>query len=76
MYEKEKTDRTNSIWNQVEGNWHQFKGRVKEKWNDLSDDEVEQMQGRRENIVGKIQEKYGENQWKQADIERELETYK
>lgn len=76
MYEKEKTDRTNSIWNQVEGNWHQFKGRVKEKWNDLTDDEVEQMEGRRENIVGKIQEKYGENQWKQADIERELETYR
>lgn len=76
MYEKEKTDRMNSIWNQVEGNWHQFKGRVKEKWNDLTDDEVEQMQGRRENIVGKIQEKYGESQWKQADIERELETYK
>lgn len=76
MNEKERTDRTNSIWNQVEGNWHQFKGRVKEKWNDLTDDDVEQMQGRRERVVGKIQEKYGENQWKEADIERELEQYR
>lgn len=73
MDERERTDRVNSIWNQVEGNWNQFKGVVKEKWNDLTDDDVEQMKGRRDRIVGKIQERYGENQWKRADIERELE---
>lgn len=73
MREPERTDRVNSIWNQVEGNWNQFKGVVKEKWNDLTDDEVAQMEGRRDRIVGKIQERYGENQWKEADIERELD---
>lgn len=75
MREQERTDRVNSIWNQVEGNWNQFKGVVKEKWSDLSDDELEQMEGRRDRIVGKIQERYGENQWKMADIERELESH-
>ena len=73
MREPERTDRVNSIWNQVEGNWNQFKGVVKERWNDLTDDDLEQMEGRRDRIVGKIQERYGENQWKRADIERELE---
>lgn len=76
MREPERTDRVNSIWNQVEGNWNQFKGVVKEKWNDLTDDDLEQMEGRRDRIVGKIQERYGENQWKQADIERELESHR
>lgn len=75
MREQERTDRVNSIWNQVEGNWNQFKGVVKEKWSDLSDDDLEQMEGRRDRIVGKIQERYGENQWKMADIERELEGH-
>lgn len=74
MREQERTDRVNSVWNQVEGNWNQFKGVVKEKWNDLTDDDIEQMEGRRDRIVGKIQERYGENQWKMADIERELES--
>lgn len=75
MREQERSDRVRSIWNQVEGNWNQFKGAVKERWSDLSDDDLEQMEGRRDRIIGKIQERYGENQWKVADIERELESH-
>lgn len=65
-------DKGDAFWDQVKGNWHQFKGSVKAKWNDLTDDEIEQMQGERERIVGKIQERYGESKWKAADIESEL----
>lgn len=68
----ERTDREDSIWNQVEGNWNQFRGSMKEKWGDLTDDDLQQMAGRRDRIVGKIQERYGEAQWREADIEREL----
>lgn len=68
----ERTDRENSIWNQVEGNWTQFKGTMKQKWGDLTDDDLREMEGRRDRIVGKIQERYGEAQWREADIEREL----
>jgi len=71
QYTEKKGD---SIWEQVKGNWKQFKGGIKEKWNDLTDDEIEQMEGRREKIVGKIQEKYGEFKWREADIEAELRT--
>jgi uncharacterized protein YjbJ (UPF0337 family) len=46
-------------WNQVEGNWKQFKGKVKEKWGELTDDELDQIAGKRDILIGKIQEKYG-----------------
>jgi uncharacterized protein YjbJ (UPF0337 family) len=46
-------------WDQVKGNWKQFSGTVKVKWGKLTDDEVDQIAGRREILLGKIQEKYG-----------------
>ncbi len=46
-------------WNTVQGNWKQFKGTVKEKWGDLTDDQLDQINGKREILVGQIQEKYG-----------------
>jgi uncharacterized protein YjbJ (UPF0337 family) len=64
--------KTDAIWDQAKGNWHQFKGSVKAKWNDLTDDEIDQMDGNRERIVGKIQERYGKAKWSEADIEAEL----
>jgi uncharacterized protein YjbJ (UPF0337 family) len=45
-------------WNKVEGNWNQFKGKVKEKWGELTDDELDQIAGKRDILIGKIQEKY------------------
>lgn len=62
-----------SVWNQVEGNWHQLKGSIKARWNELTDDDIEAMDGRREQIIGKIQEKYGEERWNDREIETELE---
>ncbi len=46
-------------WNQVAGNWKQFTGQVKAQWGDLTDDELNQIAGKRDILVGKIQEKYG-----------------
>ena len=46
-------------WDQVKGNWKQFRGTVKVKWGKLTDDEVDQIAGRRDILLGKIQEKYG-----------------
>ena len=46
-------------WNKVEGNWNQFKGKAKEKWGELTDDELDQIAGKRDILLGKIQEKYG-----------------
>lgn len=46
-------------WDQIEGNWKQFKGKVKETWGDLTDDELDQIAGKRDVLLGKIQERYG-----------------
>ncbi len=46
-------------WDRIEGNWKQFSGLAKEKWGKLTDDEIDQMAGNRDQLVGKIQERYG-----------------
>jgi uncharacterized protein YjbJ (UPF0337 family) len=42
-----------------EGNWKQFKGKVKEEWGKLTDDDLDIINGRREQLVGRLQERYG-----------------
>jgi len=44
---------------QFYGKWHEIKGKVKEKWGDLTDDEITQGEGKMEELAGKIQQKYG-----------------
>lgn len=46
-------------WNRLEGNWKQFTGKIKEKWADLTDDDLDMIEGRREQFEGKLQERYG-----------------
>ncbi len=46
-------------WDTIKGDWKQFRGKVKEKWGQLSDDELDRIQGRREQLAGAIQKKYG-----------------
>jgi uncharacterized protein YjbJ (UPF0337 family) len=46
-------------WNRIEGNWKQLKGKIKEKWGHLTDDDLDKIAGRREQLEGKIQERYG-----------------
>jgi uncharacterized protein YjbJ (UPF0337 family) len=49
----------NTQWEQVAGKWKQFSGEVKKKWGKLTDDELMQINGSRDILAGKIQEKYG-----------------
>jgi uncharacterized protein YjbJ (UPF0337 family) len=46
-------------WDQVEGKWKQFKGKAKEKWGKLTDDDLDVINGRRDQLVGRVQERYG-----------------
>ena len=46
-------------WDRIEGNWKQFMGLAKEKWGQLTDDELTAIDGRRDQLEGKIQERYG-----------------
>ena len=47
------------IWHQIAGNWNQFKGKVKQQWGDLTDDELTVIEGNRDMLIGKIQKQYG-----------------
>jgi uncharacterized protein YjbJ (UPF0337 family) len=46
-------------WDRIEGNWKQMKGAVKEQWGKLTDDHVDMIAGKRDKLVGRIQETYG-----------------
>lgn len=46
-------------WDRIEGNWKQFKGQVKEQWGKFTDDELDVVAGKKDQFLGKLQEKYG-----------------
>lgn len=48
-----------TIWQKIEGSWNQTKGAVKEQWGKLTDDDLLAIEGRRDQLVGKIQTRYG-----------------
>ena len=43
----------------LKGQWNQLKGKVREQWGKLTDDDVDRIQGQSEQLVGRIQERYG-----------------
>ena len=46
-------------WDTLEGNWKQMKGSVREQWGKLTDNDLEQIAGKKDQLVGRIQERYG-----------------
>lgn len=46
-------------WDRIEGNWKQFTGKVREQWGKLTDDDLTVVAGKRDQLAGKVQERYG-----------------
>jgi uncharacterized protein YjbJ (UPF0337 family) len=46
-------------WDQAQGNWKQLKGHIKEQWGKLTDDDLDRIAGKRDQLSGKIQSAYG-----------------
>jgi uncharacterized protein YjbJ (UPF0337 family) len=58
----------------LKGRWNQLKGAVKERWGDLTDDEVNRVEGETQRLIGLIQERYGYTKEKaEADVADFLE---
>ena len=57
---------------QVEGNWKQLSGKVKEKWGKLTDDDLTQIAGKKDQLVGRIQERYG---IKKEEAQKQLDEF-
>jgi uncharacterized protein YjbJ (UPF0337 family) len=59
-------------WDRISGNWKQFTGRVKEKWGKLTDDDLSAINGRRDQLEGKLQERYG---WAKDQVRRDVDDW-
>jgi len=59
-------------WDQIAGNWKQFKGNVKEKWGKLTDDDLTVIAGKRDQLTGLLQQKYG---YAKDKAEKELDEF-
>ncbi len=59
-------------WDQITGNWKQFKGKVKEKWGKLTDDDLTTIAGKRDQLLGALQTKYG---YGKDQAEKELDAF-
>jgi len=46
-------------WDQIKGQWNQLKGNAKQQWSKLTDDDLTYVEGARDKLVGRIQERYG-----------------
>lgn len=59
-------------WEQIEGNWEIFKGKVKQQWGKLTDDDLEQIEGKRTELIGRLKYRYG---YAKERVEKELEEF-
>ena len=47
-------------WDTIEGNWKQFRGKARQQWAKLTDDDLDRIDGKRIELIGRLQERYGE----------------
>ncbi len=59
-------------WDMIEGNWKQYKGMARQRWGKLTDDDLELAKGKRDEMAGRLQERYG---YSKEEAERELDTW-
>ncbi len=59
-------------WDQIEGNWKQLKGKVKAKWGKLTDNDLTRLSGKREELAGMLQKRYG---LAKEQAEKELDEF-
>lgn len=67
-----KGDNNIMNWEQIEGHWKQFRGSMRQRWGKLTDSDFEVISGKKDALVGKIQEKYG---IAKENAERQVETW-
>lgn len=59
-------------WDVIEGKWKEMKGAVREKWGDLTEDELEQIAGKKDKLAGVLQQKYGKTK---EVIDKEIDDW-
>jgi uncharacterized protein YjbJ (UPF0337 family) len=59
-------------WDRISGKWTDFKGKVRERWAKLTDDDLARIQGKRDQLLGVLQERYG---WVREQAERQIKDF-
>jgi uncharacterized protein YjbJ (UPF0337 family) len=59
-------------WDQIQGSWKQMKGKAKDRWGKLTDDDLMRLEGNRDKLVGTVQERYGVAR---EEAEREVDEW-
>jgi len=59
-------------WDRVEGNWKQMKGKARQKWGKLTNDDLNLVEGKRIELIGRIQERYGVQR---DEAERQIDSW-
>jgi len=59
-------------WDRIQGDWKQFAGKIKIQWGKLTDDDLTQINGKEEELEGKIQERYG---YAKDKIKKDIEAW-
>jgi uncharacterized protein YjbJ (UPF0337 family) len=59
-------------WDRVEGNWKTFKGQVQQKWGKLTSDDLDVIEGKRTELAGRLQERYG---YAKDEAEKDIDTW-
>jgi uncharacterized protein YjbJ (UPF0337 family) len=59
-------------WDSIKAQWKQFQGKIKEKWGKFTDDDLTVIAGKRDQLVGKLQEHYG---YEKEQAEKELDEF-
>ena len=59
-------------WDIIQGKWDQLKGSVKQQWGDLTDDDLTHIQGDRDRMAGKLQERYG---WAKTEVDEKMNDF-
>jgi len=59
-------------WDSIQGNWKELKGKVRSKWAKLTDDDLEHIAGKKDMLLGRLQQRYG---FKKDQAERELDDF-
>jgi uncharacterized protein YjbJ (UPF0337 family) len=67
-----KTKESAMDWNRVEGNWKEMKGKVKEQWGKLTDDDLDVINGKQDQLEGRLQQRYG---YAKDQAKKEIDTW-
>jgi len=59
-------------WDRIEGSWEQLKGKVKEKWGKLTDDDLKVIGGKKDQLIGRLQSHYG---YEKEKAEQEIDSF-